>query len=638
MPLPRLAGDLARGGRGGERVNAGRVHNSMGRPSDVYEMAPGSNGYYRSAETYWLDGQVDTLSIPGVPVITYTPNAVGEVTSVSAASGQNPVTGATYNAAGQLLTLTYGSGDADSYSYYPDTGLMKQYQFSVNGQTDTGNLQWNPDGTLASLDIGDAFAAGDTQNCTFTQDDLGRIKEVNCGSEWLQNFQIDQYGDVAVSGTNDNDPLAASFSNDRISSVSGFVPNYDADGNLLDNPAAQVRNAYKWDADGRPYYVDGVSQTFDAFGRMVYNTESPAELDWSPTGEKVADMSGQSTNFAEVRLPGGAAASYNPAGIWQYDHADWLGSTRLASSPSRTFLGDLAYSPYGIGYAGSGPDGFTGDWQDTPDNLADARHRLLAPLMARWLSPDPAGLAAVNPANPQTWNAYAYVANQPLEYTDPLGLVDPAQLYAEAQGASAGLTGFGAGWDEFQVFQTTANPDVFWRDGISYTQALADGTWVYQASDEDVFPVGDPGTAGELGLPLTPVNGMAMAGMLQAILTPPTWPSSGPARVGTFSPRPVSVGGDEIGPRTTAPGSPAIIFKPYSFGQALAMCALSGGAAAMGKLSVANPPAGELSADSTISAPGGQALNPSARLGDAEAGAVGLAGSVAACVSALMTP
>lgn len=98
----------------------------MGRPSDVYEMAPGSNGYYRSAETYWLDGQVETLSIPGVPVITYTPNAVGEVTSVSAASGQNPVTGATYNAAGQLLTLTYGSGDADSYSYYPDTGLMKQ--------------------------------------------------------------------------------------------------------------------------------------------------------------------------------------------------------------------------------------------------------------------------------------------------------------------------------------------------------------------------------------------------------------------------------------------------------------------------------------------------------------------------------
>ena len=38
------------------------------------------------------------------------------------------------------------------------------------------------------------------------------------------------------------------------------------------------------------------------------------------------------------------------------------------------------------------------------------------------MTPDPAGLAAVNPANPQTWNAYAYVANQPLTATDPLGL------------------------------------------------------------------------------------------------------------------------------------------------------------------------------------------------------------------------
>ncbi|MGH9526509.1 MAG: hypothetical protein ACRD2F_07550, partial [Terriglobales bacterium] len=46
-----------------------------------------------------------------------------------------------------------------------------------------------------------------------------------------------------------------------------------------------------------------------------------------------------------------------------------------------------------------------------------------SPAQGRWLSPDPAGLAAVNPADPQTWNAYAYVANQPLEATDPLELL-----------------------------------------------------------------------------------------------------------------------------------------------------------------------------------------------------------------------
>jgi RHS repeat-associated protein len=40
----------------------------------------------------------------------------------------------------------------------------------------------------------------------------------------------------------------------------------------------------------------------------------------------------------------------------------------------------------------------------------------------RWPSPDPAGLTAENPANPQSWNRYAYVLNNPLSLTDPLGL------------------------------------------------------------------------------------------------------------------------------------------------------------------------------------------------------------------------
>jgi RHS repeat-associated protein len=43
-------------------------------------------------------------------------------------------------------------------------------------------------------------------------------------------------------------------------------------------------------------------------------------------------------------------------------------------------------------------------------------------IQGRWIEPDPAGLAAVDPANPQTWNRYAYVANNPLSLVDPLGL------------------------------------------------------------------------------------------------------------------------------------------------------------------------------------------------------------------------
>ena len=42
--------------------------------------------------------------------------------------------------------------------------------------------------------------------------------------------------------------------------------------------------------------------------------------------------------------------------------------------------------------------------------------------MGRWMTPDPAGLAAVDPGNPQSWNRYAYVLNNPMSYVDASGL------------------------------------------------------------------------------------------------------------------------------------------------------------------------------------------------------------------------
>ncbi|MGH9526715.1 MAG: hypothetical protein ACRD2F_08580, partial [Terriglobales bacterium] len=369
VAMPNAAGRLAEAYTemsGVKITDEGFGYDTMGRPAAFFESTPNSGGYYETQETYWLDGQRDKLTLPWTPVITYNVNALGEVTAVSAASGQNPVTSATYNAAGQLLSLTYGSGDGASYSYDPKTGRMTEYSLAIDGQTDTGNLTWNADGTVHALDISDPFAAGDTQNCGYTQDDLGRIATVACGSEWAQTFSPDAFGNVAVTGANDAFP--ATFANNRISSASGFAPNYNADGDLVDDPVAQVRDAYGWSAAGRPVTVDGVSQTFDALGRLVYNTKSPAQLLWTPGGRRVAAMSGQSLDFALIPLPGGAGVAYAASGVWYYAHPDWQGSWRLASSPSRTFVGDLAYSPYGAAYAGSGPVNYAGHWQDTPGN------------------------------------------------------------------------------------------------------------------------------------------------------------------------------------------------------------------------------------------------------------------------------
>lgn len=42
--------------------------------------------------------------------------------------------------------------------------------------------------------------------------------------------------------------------------------------------------------------------------------------------------------------------------------------------------------------------------------------------MGRFMSPDPSGLLAQHPEDPQSWNLYVYARNNPLIYLDPNGL------------------------------------------------------------------------------------------------------------------------------------------------------------------------------------------------------------------------
>jgi len=136
-------------------------------------------------------------------------------------------------------------------------------------------------------------------------------------------------------------------------------------------------------------------------------------------------MNGQTLQKAFVPLPSGGQAVYNSSGLLYYGHPDHLGSTRFASTPSRTMYFDTAYAPFGETYATSGTAdlSFTGQRQDTVAGLYDFPAREYS-IQGRWPSPDPAGLAAVDPSNPQSWNRYAYVMNNPLNSVDALGLSD----------------------------------------------------------------------------------------------------------------------------------------------------------------------------------------------------------------------
>ena len=114
-------------------------------------------------------------------------------------------------------------------------------------------------------------------------------------------------------------------------------------------------------------------------------------------------------------------------------HADWLGTSRLSLDVSGNLYVARSYAPFGEAYNGAtGSAGlgandrsFTGQTQDViagPTGVYDFLFRQQASSQGRWLVPDPAGLAAVDITNPQTWNRYAYLANNPMSNLDPLGL------------------------------------------------------------------------------------------------------------------------------------------------------------------------------------------------------------------------
>jgi RHS repeat-associated protein len=104
---------------------------------------------------------------------------------------------------------------------------------------------------------------------------------------------------------------------------------------------------------------------------------------------------------------------------------DYLGISQLSKTWDGTVYSIEHYAPLGEAYdeSGSTDRSFTGQDQDAgAGGVYDFMFRRYDSTSGRWLSPDPAGWAAVNTADPQSLDRYAYVENNPMSMIDPLGL------------------------------------------------------------------------------------------------------------------------------------------------------------------------------------------------------------------------
>ncbi len=117
--------------------------------------------------------------------------------------------------------------------------------------------------------------------------------------------------------------------------------------------------------------------------------------------------------------------------------------------------------------AGTTDRSFTGKDEDTTSGMYDFLERRYNPTAGRWLSPDPAGLGAVDPTNPQTWNRYSYVMNNPLALIDLIGEECYAGdgnggCYNNGSGGGGGLAFSGLWGDPFAVMQIPQGQIPLW--------------------------------------------------------------------------------------------------------------------------------------------------------------------------------
>ncbi len=149
--------------------------------------------------------------------------------------------------------------------------------------------------------------------------------------------------------------------------------------------------------------------------------------------------------YADGRLLAAERESYY--GGKRHFHTDQLGSVRMITDQSRKRIAVHDYSAFGVEqtdaaqgynrYAGAGGGGdfraepmkFTSHERDqhgwlnvdNDDSLDYMHARYYDPNLGRFLSVDPSMDIKKNLPEPQRWNRYAYVTNNPLRYTDPDG-------------------------------------------------------------------------------------------------------------------------------------------------------------------------------------------------------------------------
>jgi RHS repeat-associated protein len=391
--------------------------------SITFNQSFDSAGRVTQLTSSWVDGQHPGTLATADPSVGYFPN--GALRKV--ALGNNLIETAAYNNRLQPCRINVNTSPS-SLSVcggYAPSGTVLDFTYGFNLATsDNGNVaSWSATGQQ-------------TFTRSFTYDSLNRIASMQHSAPTAEgclpsvatiNWTIDAWGNR----TNQSPSAGTCGFSQNVNTQNqllGAPYQYDTAGNMIQDAS----HTYTYDAENHLIAVDGgstASYAYDPLGRRAAKTAggTTTSYTYDLAGNVVFEYQGSSGwQTGYLYFAGALKAEYNSNGQLVFIHKDHLGSTRLVTAVNQSVSDNMDYLPYGEQIAGASgtTHKFTGDEHDSETNLEHTWFRQSSSSMARWTTPDPAGLAAVDPTNPQSWNRYAYVLNNPLNLVDPMGLDD----------------------------------------------------------------------------------------------------------------------------------------------------------------------------------------------------------------------
>ncbi len=231
-------------------------------------------------------------------------------------------------------------------------------------------------------------------------------------------------------------------------------------------------------------------------------------------GQRVAtQIAGALTNVLVYDAMGKLVAEYgssSTANGTQYVMSDHQGSTRAVMNNAGAVVSRHDYLPFGeevyanVGMRSTGQDYNVGDGvrqryagmeTDDATGMAHTLWRNYDSLSGRWTAPDPYG-GSMTVADPQSFNRYSYVNNDPANHVDPSGLMlSDIGVYQTDNPQDAQI----AEHQSLRELQTSVNSDYAARNGGSVSYNGSHATFTPQNhlySTNQFSPLYRPNAAG----------------------------------------------------------------------------------------------------------------------------------------------